>query len=95
MIKIFPPFLFLLLLISCKSTTESADFFGQEYPDSNPVIFALDIISIKGRLEHGLSFSPDMRELAFGILNADDFSGKIYYSKRQIIIGLNHWSLNH
>ena len=51
-------------------------------PDSIPVIFAPDLVSINGRLEHGLSFSPDMTELAFGILNKDDFSGKIYYSKK-------------
>jgi hypothetical protein len=82
MIKIFLPLIFILGLISCKSFTESADYMGQTCPDSIPVIFAPDIVSIKGRLEHGLSFSPDMREIAFGILNKDDFSGKIYYSKK-------------
>lgn len=55
---------------------------GQTCPDSIPEIFAPDIVSIKGRLEHGLSFSPDMKELAFGILKNDDFSGEIYYSKK-------------
>jgi hypothetical protein len=56
---------------------------GQTYPDSIPMIFAPDIVSIKGRLEHGLSFTPDLRELAFGVLNKDDFSGKIYYLKKE------------
>jgi hypothetical protein len=82
MIKIFLPFIFIFGLISCKMPTESADYMGQTYPDSIPMIFSPDIVSIKGRLEHGLSFSPDMRELAFGVLNKDDFSGKIYYSKK-------------
>lgn len=82
MIKIFLPFIILLGLISCKSTTNSTDFMGQTYPDLIPMIFAPDIVSIKGRLEHGLSFSPDMKELAFGVLNKEDFSGKIYYSKK-------------
>jgi len=82
MIKLFLPLIFILGLISCKSSTKSTDYLGQSYPDSIPVIFAPDIVSIKGRLEHGLSFSPDMTELAFGIQNKVDFSGKIYYSKK-------------
>ena len=55
---------------------------GQKHLDSIPVIFGPDIVSIKGRFEHGLSFSPDIRELAFGVLNKDDFSGEIFYSKK-------------
>jgi hypothetical protein len=82
MIKIFLPLIFIIGLISCKSSTESIDYMGQMQPDSIPVIFAPDLVSINGRLEHGLSFSPDMTELAFGILNKDDFSGKIYYSNK-------------
>ncbi len=83
MIKIFFPLIFIFGIISCKSSIESIDFMGQTCPDSIPLIFAPDIVSIKGRLEHGLSFSPDMRELAFGILNKENFSGKIYYSKKE------------
>jgi len=71
-----------LLLIGCNSPSESIDYFGQTYPESNPVIFAPDIISVKGRLEHGISFTPDTRELAFGILNQDDLSGQIFYSRK-------------
>ncbi len=82
MIKISLPLIFIIGLISCKSSTESIDYLGQMQPDSIPVIFAPDLVSINGRLEHGLSFSPNMTELAFGILNKDDFSGKIYYSKK-------------
>lgn len=82
MIKIFLPLLFIFGLNSCKSPKESVDYMGQMQPDSLPVIFAPDLVSINGRLEHGLSFSPDMTELAFGIQNKDDYSGKIYYSKK-------------
>ncbi|MFZ7132864.1 MAG: hypothetical protein ACOWWR_10940 [Eubacteriales bacterium] len=82
MIKKFLPFLFILLLIGCRPSTKSTEYFGQTNLDTIPVIFAPELISIEGRLEHGLSFSPDSRELAFGILNKDDFSGKIYYSKK-------------
>ena len=82
MIKICIPLIFIFGLIGCKQSTELADYFGQTYPDSIPEIFAPGIVSIKGRLEHGISFSPDTREFAFGILNKDDFSGEIYYSKK-------------
>ncbi|QLG45347.1 putative Ig domain-containing protein [Costertonia aggregata] len=70
------------ILICCRSLAEPADYFGQTTPDSIPVIFAPDSISMKGRLEQGVSFSPDTQELAFGILNKNDFNGEIYYSKK-------------
>lgn len=82
MTKIVLPLILVLLLISCKSSTESTDYFGQTYPDSIPVIFATNIVSMKGRLEHGISFTPDTRELVFGVLNKEDFSGEIFYSKK-------------
>lgn len=82
MIKIFLPLIFILGLLSCKPLTESTDYFGQIYPDSIPVVFAPGKISLTGRLEHGISFTPDTKELTFGILNKDDFSGEIYYSNK-------------
>ncbi len=82
MIKIFLSLVFIFGLINCKLSTESTDYLGQSYPDSIPVIFAPGIVSVKGRLEHGISFTPDTQELAFGILNKDDFSGEILYSKK-------------
>lgn len=80
--KIYIALIFIFGLLSCKQSIELSDYFGQTYPDSIPVIFAPEIVSIKGRLEHGISFSADKREFAFGILNKDDFSGEIYYSKK-------------
>ncbi|WP_346882237.1 hypothetical protein [uncultured Algibacter sp.] len=82
MIKTLLSFVFIFSLISCKSNTVSANYLGQPYPNSIPVIFAPDIISKKGRLEHGISFTPDTQEVAFGILNKDDYSGQILYSKK-------------
>lgn len=80
--KIILALILISLLIGCNSFTPSTNYFGQNYPDSIPIIFAPEIVSMKGRLEHGISFSPDTRELAFGVLNKDDHSGKILYSKR-------------
>lgn len=75
-------FILILLMIGCKPYSESTDYFGQNPPGSIPVVFAPGTISVKGRLEHGISFTPDTRELAFGILNKDDFSGEIFYAKK-------------
>ncbi len=75
------PILFSFLL-SCQPSAEQSDYFGQNYPGPTPVIFAPDIVSVKGRLEHGISFTPDADELAFGVLEEKDFNGKIFYSKR-------------
>lgn len=74
-------FILILLMIGCKPYSESTDYFGQNPPGSIPVVFAPGTVSVQGRLEHGISFTPDTRELAFGILNQEDFSGKIFYSK--------------
>jgi len=82
MVKIYLLLIFIFGLISCNSLSEPTDYLGQKHLDSIPVIFGPDIVSIKGRFEHGLSFSPDIRELAFGVLNKDDFSGEIFYSKK-------------
>ncbi|MBC9795093.1 putative Ig domain-containing protein [Sinomicrobium weinanense] len=82
MIKKFLSLIFIFGLIGCTDKMDSIDYFGQTPPGSVPVIFAPGTISIEGRLEHGLSFSLDGKELAFGILNKDDNSGEIYYSKK-------------
>ncbi len=88
MIKKVFPLLLALVLICCQSATESADTYGYPTPDTTPVIFAPDRISVEGRLEHGISFTPDTKEVAFGVLDANDFSGTIYHAKKHS----NAWS---
>lgn len=80
--KIILLFIIIIGLISCKKNTVIVDYFAQTEPENTPIVFAEDIISVKGRFEHGISFTPDSRELAFGIFNKEDFSGNIYYSKK-------------
>ncbi|MCT4640184.1 MAG: hypothetical protein N4A72_20980 [Bacteroidales bacterium] len=82
MIKKILPFVFIVVLMSCNADNLTVDYFGQEEPGNTPEIFAKDIISVKGRFEHGISFTPNSQELAFGIFNKGDFSGTIYYSKK-------------
>jgi len=74
-------FVFIVGLIGCNSSVELKNYPGQSNPDSTPKIFAPDIISVKGRFEHGISFTPDYQELAFGILK-DDNTGEIFSSKK-------------
>lgn len=84
MIKKNLTILFILGLISCNNKNESIDYFGQTPPDTIPQIFAPGNISIEGRIEHGLSFSPDGNELAFGVLIPDSsYKGVIYYSEKK------------
>ena len=75
-------FISVIFLSNCMSPTRSRDYFGQAYPDTTPVIFAPNVISKMGRLEHGISFTPGGRELIFGILSKDDWSGEIFYSEK-------------
>lgn len=82
MIRTILSCILMLGLISCTQTAEPVDYLGQPYPDGTPVIFAPEIVSVKGRLEHGISFSPDGSEVAFGILNKDDYSGAIHHAKK-------------
>lgn len=82
MVKIFFQFVLLIMITSCRSPSKLTNYLEGTHPGSAPTIFAPNIVSIKGRLEHGISFSPDGKELAFGLLNKVDFSGKVFYSKR-------------
>lgn len=65
--------------MACHKDQGTVHYFDQKEIQAIPEIFAPDIISIDGRFEHGISFSPDAIELAFGVL--DDDRGSIYYSK--------------
>ena len=62
------------------SSTAEKLFFGQKPPDLIPEIFAPEIVSINGRYEHGISFSPDLDELYFSA-NKKDEDPSIYFSK--------------
>jgi len=88
MSKLFIPLLFALGLCACKESAALTEYLDSRSPKEVPEIFAPDIVSQTGRLEHGISFTPDMREMAFGILDSEDFSGEILYAKREGA----HWS---
>ncbi|MFD2585901.1 hypothetical protein ACFSQJ_03095 [Croceitalea marina] len=81
MFKVVLSIILIFALIACKSSGECNDYLGQSYPDDTPEVFAPDIVSKKGKFEHGISFTPNIKEVVFGTLN-DDFSGDIFYAKK-------------
>lgn len=63
------------------SITE-ASYFGQEPPGMIAEIFAPGVVSLEGRYEHGISFSPDFDEMYFSA-EQEDGDPDIYFSKRE------------
>ena len=55
-------------------------YLGQKTPGLIPKLFAPGIVSINGRYEHGISFSPDLDEVYFSA-NMEDDIPDIYFSK--------------
>ncbi|MFS4467663.1 putative Ig domain-containing protein [Maribacter sp. 2210JD10-5] len=75
-------FILFLGMMGCATNNITVNYFGQPEPGATPVIFGEGSISQKGRFEHGISFTPNINELAFGILNKDGVSGAIHYSRK-------------
>ncbi len=83
--------LFALVIASCKTFATAEIFpdltghwFGQKEPGLTPEIFAPGLISVEGRYEFGISFSPDLDEMYFTVLDViDGVQGKtaIFYSQ--------------
>jgi Tol biopolymer transport system component len=62
------------------SPTIESPYFGQKPPGLIPKIFAPGVISINGRYEHGISFSPKLNEVYFSANNNDE-DPSIYFSR--------------
>lgn len=62
------------------SPTKENFYFGQKPPELTPEVFASGVVSIKGRFESTISFSPDLKEMYFEAKNEDQPS-QIYFSK--------------
>lgn len=84
-------FVLTLFLNACKtkdgktnnnnSTTIDSPYFGQKPPGLIPEIFAPGIISISGRHEMGVSFSPNLDEMYFAVQKKTGIPADIYFSK--------------
>lgn len=64
------------------SQTIESLYFGQKPPGLIPEIFAPEVVSISGRNEAGISFSPDFDEVYF-TAHKKDKETAIYFSKRR------------
>ncbi|MHA7056475.1 TolB family protein [Aquimarina sp. M1] len=86
----FSVFVLILFLSACKteksnpkednSSTKENFYFGQKPPGLTPEVFAPDIVSIDGRFEGTVSFSPELTEMYFAADNKDEETS-IYFSK--------------
>lgn len=81
---------FILFLSACKSeksntkgdnlSIEEVSYFGQKPPGLIPEVFAPGKVSINGRTESTVSFSPNMKEMYFDAMHEDRIT-QIYFSK--------------
>ncbi len=55
-------------------------YFNQPLPVDSAVIFAPGIVSVNGRYEYGVSYSPDLKEIYFTAHRKDEGSS-VYFSK--------------
>lgn len=62
--------------------TFESPYFGQKPPGVIAEIFAPGVISLNGRYEHSVSFSPDLNEIYY-TASRKDAQASIYYSKRK------------
>jgi Tol biopolymer transport system component len=78
--------LFSILAFSSASYSQSehpvleALYFGQKPPGSTPEVFAPGVVSVNGRYEYGITFSPALDEMYFSA-QKEGQSADIYFSK--------------
>lgn len=70
----------LLLTCSFYSTIAQENYFGQNPPGLTPEIFAPGIVSVEGRYEYGISFTPELNEVFF-TADIKDEGTSIYFSR--------------
>jgi len=68
--------------IDSNSLTIENPYFGQKPPGLTPELFAPGVISLNGRYEYGISFSPDLNEVYYSG-NKKGGVADIYFSKRE------------
>ncbi len=62
--------------------TTEVSYFGQNPPGMTAEIFAPGVVSVNGRYEYAVSFSPDLDEMYFSGNKKDEVQ-IVYYSKRK------------
>jgi Tol biopolymer transport system component len=70
----------LLLGVTCNISVAQESYFGLTPPGSTPEIFAPGIVSLEGRYEYGISFSPELDEVYF-TADIKNQGTSIYFSK--------------
>jgi hypothetical protein len=73
--------LILTLALSPELRAASGPYFGQTPPGTNAVLFASGIVSVSGRTETGVVFSPDGREC---VIPVSASSAQLYYATQNV-----------
>ena len=64
------------------SSTIISPYFGQKLPGVIPEVFAPGIVSLEGRNEAAVSFSPDLDEIYFSTKKkSENWDGTVYFSR--------------
>ena len=66
--------------INQQPSKEEVSYFGQKTPGMVPEVFAPGVVSVEGRHEYGIAFSPNMHELYYSAGKADSMPS-IYTTK--------------
>jgi hypothetical protein len=78
------------LLIAGRNPQETSGlYFGQAPPGDTPIVFAQGVISKEDRFEQFMLFSPDGRELTFGVTNSDWSAFSLHHMKMED----GHWTV--
>jgi hypothetical protein len=64
---------------------QSIDYFGQVPPSDSAIIFAPGVFSLPDRLESNIVFSPDGKEIYFGLVEIKDNKGS--YAIAEAVVG--------
>lgn len=94
--RVFGFFILLFFIVTFSNKAYGQDefpvlrgpYFGQKLPGEVPEVFAPDIISVKGRSEMGIAFTPDLQQMYFTIQKQYGVPADIYYSTFEG----EHWS---
>jgi hypothetical protein len=73
---------FLFILQPCGAQTGIFDYFGQPSPGDTARLFAPEIVSLAGRQESGIVYSPDGSECYFNASTPGTEKSYVYFSKR-------------
>ncbi len=72
-----------MLVVNINCSQAELYYFNQSPPGESAELFAPEIISLEGRLEGGVTFSPDGKEFCFVVIDVSIRKTYIYYTEQK------------